>query len=274
MKVLRAIGAFFAKIGRWIANTAWIQPLLIVGGIFGIIFSIPYIKQGIENAQKDTTDHDYAYYQGKALNLEIGKKADKLLGYLENEEFELINKEFGKKFFLTFVKKDCAYCKEAVEGYKYLEANYKSLDITSKPTIYSILVDKKDSNDKYLAQKLFDIHNDFFTNLAGDYGEDDRYVLYKNVASKKSDYQSKIKSLPEACTADGEGIETPLTLMYDYEAYELGKFSTSGVTAVLFNYVDLVSETQTVTNKFTKATVLRDCWNYTNVFDPEYLDNK
>ena len=49
MKILRAIGHFFAKIGRWIANTAWVQPLLIVGGIFAIIFSIPYIKRGFEN---------------------------------------------------------------------------------------------------------------------------------------------------------------------------------------------------------------------------------
>ena len=57
MKVLRAIGGFFAKIGRWIANTAWIQPLLIVGGIFGIIFSIPYIKQAIDNSKIDNTDY-------------------------------------------------------------------------------------------------------------------------------------------------------------------------------------------------------------------------
>ena len=274
MKVLRAIGAFFAKIGRWIANTAWIQPLLIVGGIFGIIFSIPYIKQGIENAQKDTTDYDYEYYKSKSLGLATDGRADKLLGYLENEEFSKINDEFGTKFFLTFVKKDCAYCKESVEGFKYLEANYKSLDITTKPVIYSVLVDKKNDDDEYMAQKLFDEHNDYFNNLAGDYGENDKYVLYENVPSKKSDYQDKIKKLPEACTADGEGIDTPLTLMYDYAAYEAGKFSTSGVTAVLFNYVDLVSETQSVTNKFTKATVLRDCWNYGNVFDPEYLNNK
>ena len=55
MKILRVIGAFFVKIGRWIANTAWVQPLLIVGGIFGIIFSIPYIKKAIEDAQVDNT---------------------------------------------------------------------------------------------------------------------------------------------------------------------------------------------------------------------------
>ena len=40
MVVLRAIGNFFARIGRWIRDTAWVQPLLIVGGIFAIIFSM------------------------------------------------------------------------------------------------------------------------------------------------------------------------------------------------------------------------------------------
>ena len=49
MKVLRAIGRFFARIGRWIRDTAWIQPLLIVGGIFGIIFSIPYITNWVKS---------------------------------------------------------------------------------------------------------------------------------------------------------------------------------------------------------------------------------
>ena len=71
MKILRAIGGFFAKIGRWIASTAWIQPLLIVGGIFGIIFSIPYIKKGIEGLQNDTTDYEYKYYSDRSLSLQL-----------------------------------------------------------------------------------------------------------------------------------------------------------------------------------------------------------
>lgn len=53
---MKKIGNFFAKIGQgikkgflglisWIKNTAWIQPLLIVGLIFGVILSIkPFIS--------------------------------------------------------------------------------------------------------------------------------------------------------------------------------------------------------------------------------------
>ena len=49
MVVLRAIGGFFARIGRWIKETAWIQPLLIVGAIFAVIFSIPHIIKGVSS---------------------------------------------------------------------------------------------------------------------------------------------------------------------------------------------------------------------------------
>lgn len=53
---MKKIGNFFAKIGQgikkgflglisWIKNTAWIQPLLIVGLIFGVILSIkPFVS--------------------------------------------------------------------------------------------------------------------------------------------------------------------------------------------------------------------------------------
>ena len=54
MFVLRAIGRFFAKIGRWIRDTAWVQPLLIVGGIFAIIFSIPKIVEVVEKAGEES----------------------------------------------------------------------------------------------------------------------------------------------------------------------------------------------------------------------------
>lgn len=41
MNILKAIGARLTKLWRWIRETAWVQPLLIVGAIFAVIFSIP-----------------------------------------------------------------------------------------------------------------------------------------------------------------------------------------------------------------------------------------
>ena len=49
MKFLKILDTPFVKLWGWIKDTAWVQPLLIVGCIFGVIFSIPYISKGIQN---------------------------------------------------------------------------------------------------------------------------------------------------------------------------------------------------------------------------------
>lgn len=66
-KFFIAIGRFFKKIWEWIKSTAWVQPLLIVAVIFGIIFSINPIANAIKEAvEADDTgeffeDHNIKY---------------------------------------------------------------------------------------------------------------------------------------------------------------------------------------------------------------------
>ena len=71
MIVLRAIGAFFARIWRWIRETAWVQPLLIVGIIFGIMFSIKPIYNAIKNA-KEKAESAETYYREYQVSLAGG----------------------------------------------------------------------------------------------------------------------------------------------------------------------------------------------------------
>ena len=277
MKVLRAIGAFFAKIGRWIANTAWVQPLLIVGGIFAVIFSIPYIKSAIEKAAANGADEDYEFYEEHALDLEPDKndvvEADVMLDYLEHGKHDDIKAKFGSKFFLSFVKEDCANCKECVSGYEYVEDKDKK-DVTIEGfKLYTILVDKMDEDEEdYLAKPIMKEHNDLFNNLATAYAENDDYVLYKNLPDQRADMQKKIESLPEATNKDGEGIDTPITFMYDYDVAKT-RFNYNRISAIFFNYVDFISSDEEV-NGFTKAKVIADCWNYEGVFDPDYENKK
>ena len=79
MAVLSAIGRFFKKIWDWIKQTAWIQPLLIVGIIFGVIFSIPSIVEGIKNGKAKRTGAEY-YYINHQLKLagDEDSKAEKV----------------------------------------------------------------------------------------------------------------------------------------------------------------------------------------------------
>lgn len=65
-KFFIAIGRFFKKIWEWIKQTAWIQPLLIVAIIFGIIFSISPITEAIKEAiEADDTGEFYEEHNVK-----------------------------------------------------------------------------------------------------------------------------------------------------------------------------------------------------------------
>lgn len=281
-KVLGAIGGFFVKIGRWIANTAWIQPLLIVGGIFGIIFSIPYIKKGFESLKKeDTTDEDVEYYKDRAISLDGaetgGSRFDQLLTWLEDNNKEQVKSEFGEKFFISFVTEDCAYCKECVDGFRSLDSNFSKWSLDGSFKLYSVMVDATNDDGKYLAKYTFENHQNLFDEIVGEFAETtDQYALQKNLdSSKKQTLVDSINKLQNAIDDNGEGLETPTTLMIDLTAKgNECEVNVHGVTAIFFNYVDLLSEAgYTDTNAFSKGKWLSDCWSYSKLFDKLYKED-
>lgn len=282
MKILRAIGGFFAKIGRWIANTAWVQPLLIVGGIFAIIFSIPYIKKGFEGLfASGSVDEEYEWYKGhrgynvQALSLEEGGQADRLLGYLEfyDRDADKIKSEFSTKFFLAFVQEGCSNCKDAVEGYKY------AVDSGYVPgfQMFTILVDQMDSaGKKYLAKDIYKKHTGLFESLVGTYGEtgEEDYPLYRNlIATDKADtvvgeggLKAKSSKLDYASTYGD--LETPLVMLVDMEKFDIGYYGVNGITQLFYNYIEF--DTSSTVGNASKGMIVRDIWNYQNLFDPEF----
>lgn len=71
-KFFIAIGRFFKKIWEWIKNTAWVQPLLIVAIIFGVIFSINPITDAIKEAiEADDTGEFYEEHNVKYNELYV-----------------------------------------------------------------------------------------------------------------------------------------------------------------------------------------------------------
>ena len=279
-KILSAIGGFFVKIGRWIANTAWVQPLLIVGGIFGIIFSIPYIKQGIEGLQNaNTVDEDIQYYKDRAIDLtgaETGNsKFDKLLTALENNDKETITKDFGTKFFVSFVTEDCSYCKECVAGFESLYSNFSSLvnDKASGFKFYSVMVDTTNDDGKYLAKYVFENHQNFFDDIVGEFAEvTDQYALANNLSdSQRSSLVDSINKLQNAIDDNGQGLETPTTLMIDItDTGAQCEVNVHGTTAIFFNYVDYLSDVDYDITTLYKGKFLADCWNYDKLFNKDY----
>ena len=276
--VLRAIGGFFAKIGRWIANTAWIQPLLIVGGIFGVIFSIPYIKQGIDGlvaaSKADTT---MSYYTNRAVSLTNAETHesdfDLLLNALEDNDADgYVKNKYGSKFFLSFVTENCSYCKECVAGFESLDSNFSEWELDEKYNLVAVMVDTTNDDGDYLAKYVFEEHQDFFDEIVGEFSEYDDYALLNNVSSsEKSTLKSSIEKLQNAIDDNGEGLETPTTFLIDLSASgEVAEVNVNGVTAIFFNYVDLLSSAgYKDTTAFYKGKFLSDCWSYSNLFDKD-----
>ena len=140
MKVLKKIAAPFIAIGRWIKETAWVQPLLIVGCVFAIIFSIPSITKAIQDATKET---DIDWYAVKQLSLDGTAKGssevDKFLEDYNNAQNAWSNGKFDEareamskygsedRFILFFVQSDCSGCEDTQEAFSYLSDNWDSL---------------------------------------------------------------------------------------------------------------------------------------------------
>lgn len=107
---MEKIGNFFVKIGQgmkkgfiglinWVKNTAWIQPLLIVGLIFGVILSIKPVTSWITGLlNPDTT---YQFF--KENNAEFSKDLDEKLKELSLQPIEKDSKETDSKETKTVI---------------------------------------------------------------------------------------------------------------------------------------------------------------------------
>jgi len=297
-KVLRAIGGFFAKIGRWIANTAWIQPLLIVGGIFAIIFSIPYIKTAIENdiASKQVNVQQ-AYYTNHKLSLINAEKGTSQVDTLFDniqllsgspaeraKAYQDIKSVYGEKFFISFAQEDCANCRECSDGFITLESRFAEYglaideegDLLPAYKFYAIMVDDMISDStsefdgKYRAKFVFENHQELLDDIVAEYvdgSSSGEYALFNNVSeSNRTSLKSSIEKLQNAIDNNGEGLDVPTTFMVDLTQLD-ERFNVNGITAIFFNYTSLMEDT---VNKETKGQFLRDCWAYKNLFDEDY----
>ena len=185
MNILKGMNASLTKLWRWIKETAWVQPLLIVGAIFAVIFSIPKATAWVQSFGVGTST---AYYMAQKKTLEgevkdtaekYDSKADKLTRALLNwsnfststkgsygtyeawkadfdksEDKKTIMDAGGMKFYLVYVAKDSDSCDEVQEGFETLEDNWGTLFKVDKSDEYSkfafstIYTDEDSTNDE------------------------------------------------------------------------------------------------------------------------------
>lgn len=284
MKFLAAIGGFFARIGRWIRDTAWVQPLLIVGGIFGIIFSIIPIKNGIESLM-DKGDPSQNYYEKYKLSLEGTNEgegesaADGLFRYMEdiqeaNGDKTQLNQadvnKYGEKFFVAFVQKNCAGCESGYPGFNTLQKNWNKMGLTINDNlpykIHTIFIDTIDDED-IDSENLF---NDYilnrYTNIfeeAVQTAQESDYCI-NQATGKVTDstyYKDAEKMLEEG------SFQSPTTFLVSLQDASLGY--QYGISEVLFDYAPKNGEE----GNFRRAETLCDAWNHEGIFSSDYKKN-
>lgn len=280
MIVLRILGRFFMRIGRWIRDTAWVQPLLIVGGIFAIIFSIPHITGWVSGWFKKGNATD-AFYSNCALSysgIEKGKsEIDQLFTYMDEKEKpqasqnpDIINKgekKFGKKFFLCFVQKDCADCEINYKGFKTLKANWgkNEFSFDEKYTkedlrIYSIFIDKKDSSDK---------KKNLFKKWILETSTYDQ--IFEEVSLLDNPYKAKTNGY-DSIHSKVDSFVSPTTFLVQFDNPSKPDnrvtWDTSfGVTEITFQFKG--REGDKGSNSWNTARGIWDCWNHQGAFSED-----
>ncbi len=247
MKVLKAIGGFFAKIWNWIKNTAWVQPLLIVGIIFGVVFSIRPIVDGIQSAINSRNEAQ-EYFQSNKKSLKDGSKsaADKLVENIYDTMTSDAESEYGEKYFLVFVSKTCSECESAYKGIKFLKNNASDYNIKNFK-LYTIYIDEvtdETTTDKPAFGKFADRNEGFFNEV----GAAIENSIYYSVNQKIDE-----TSLRNFANADYEKFETPTFLLIDNTE------GRKGVSELMFGLPG--------SGAMERADLLNDCWNHQGDFD-------
>lgn len=288
MKFLKALATPFIAIWRWIKETAWVQPLLIVGIIFGIIFSIPAITNWVKswNFGSDT----YKYLQNQQLSLE-GITGDENKGQAKDfvkafdtarNEFEQGNRAAARaalkdyagddgKMFLFFVKEnsDAGDLNEATKflaeeewDTKVVKEHKKLYGESSAPaafkfkTIFTdqkITVDEKDHTyDEHTPFEIFTIDRDYsrFAINAASSAVESNYYLNFETASEKSSYKNKADKIPE-----GSSESLPYYVLIDLT--DLNQ-TDNIITSVFFSVNG--------SDKYEKSTFLAQAWIYDKDF--------
>jgi thiol-disulfide isomerase/thioredoxin len=291
MAILKAIGAFFVKIWRWIKETAWVQPLLIVGAIFAIIFSIPSITTW---AKSISGDAEGAFYKKYQVSLEGEKriqsdkasnsKADQLMtslydnttfAYSGNNEADSATAKadyakidtaaYGEKFFVMFVGSDCSGCKTLEPGFKELRDNWKDIYEPSDGgsfNCYTIFVDESSSNDDSYTDPFDSAFRRMLENYMAFFNDTEAYLETVPYYVHEQPTADNYKYYGEPSIMDKKFV-TPATLLVDYSATAQEQ-KRAGVSEILFGGLDSLSSSQA------KAAYLMQMWNHCDTGDAGY----
>ena len=274
---MKKIFSPFIKLWNWIKETAWIQPLLIVGIVFGIIFSISPI---VKACSAENTDEDYKFYADKEqslekiftdydncdaanllTNIQDAYEANEKYGFDAQETKDAIKKLPADKFFLMFYSKECEACKNSSEAFEYLVENWgKGYFKTNKEdssaeqqkfNMYTIntLVEVKNEDDKdeVAFPELLDNIPEFFESAGAAVKESPYYINGKIDSTNLTNFSD----------ANQDAFPVPTLLLIDFT-----NANARGFQQLTFT----IPGKNGGTGAADKAMTLMDCWNGTEDF--------
>jgi hypothetical protein len=260
---MKPIGLFFGKIfgglWNWIKETAWVQPLLIVGSIFAIIFSIPTITEWV-NGIAESINSPESYYRNfqKTLEGEEDSDAQKLIdSMMDNDD------EFGEKFMVAFVQVTCQFCKEAQPAFKELVENTSRYYGTQESDSISEV-----TKDQFGTFKFYTI----FIDETYDFPEDTTTTPFERFLQRNSAFLERTaevarnspfkvnNQLSEAQidileSGESNAISTPTVIMYDLS----DNSPEEGISELLISVPGA--------NFYDKAVTLSDAWMHRILFE-------
>ena len=271
MVILRAIGNFFVRIGRWIKNTAWIQPLLIVGGIFGLIFSIPYITKWVKSWVTETSAAE-TYYRSKEVSLEGAEDGksdfDSLLKLLEaggtGDEVKAARNKFGEKFFVSFVQEGCTDCEERYGGFKLLENDWgkdEFKDLKGKFKLHTVFIDSENDDGENLFKETYkrSTITQVFEEATEVLQDENVHPYVANCSADSTSYKSSLEKIN-----DPENFFSPTTILVDFTTDADAPIwrSASGISEILFSFEG--------ESDITYARTLANAWASEDIFSASY----
>ena len=284
MKVLKILATPFIAIWRRIKETAWVQPLLIVGLIFGIIFSIPSITSWVKSWDFGSDTYTWLYNQQLSLEgivgddnkgaaydflLNFNKANSKWSENYKDEAKELMKDYVGNsnKMLLYFVQENDT-CADINEASNYLvndawDSKVKKIDENAPDFRYkTIFTDQKidvDDNDH-----TYDEHTPFELLMVD--MQFYKFITTVRSAATTSNYYKNLESSSDKTTIEnnikkiGESTEYSSVVPYfvTIDLTDSNKSSTI-VTNVFFKFDG--------SSKYEKADFLAQAWTNTEDFE-------
>lgn len=294
MNFLKKLGTPFVALWRWIKETAWVQPLLIVGVIFAIIFSIPYITSGIQNLI-NSTESDLKYFENHMLSLEGCKnnegnsQAEKFFDNFEaaQEAWNNEDKETARdlldqynsedRFFLFLVQEECTGCSNVRDGLEYLTDNWDLLvnsGDSSNPTAPSLswqsinVKETYDSDDYYSDNNTTPIQEltytgsyYYFYRIAMTVASTTDYYHNITIANEGDvvDTQNAVYTNTEGLINPTSGMQTPTCILIDLTDSNDSPYL---ITSIFYSLAG--------SDEYGYADFLKDAWKSEGIFGSDY----